>query len=96
MRWLGRSVAGQIVLLALLAVALSAGIFAGALRLGVVPQFQQILAAGSRLALVVENGPVCNDPVPLAACNSGVRQEFRVWLYADNSARSLVRYNWQK
>jgi hypothetical protein len=88
--------AAQAALIAALAVALLGAAGVGALHSGAVPQFRQIVAAGPAVALVIENGPVCVPPVPLAACHTTVQQEFRVWLFAANRPHRILTYAWRK
>lgn len=86
----------QAALIGLVVLALGGATGLVALRSGAVPQFQQIVAAGPNLALVVENGPFCVPAAPLAACNTRVKQEFRVWIYARNTRHELIAYTWRR
>jgi len=82
-------------LIAAIVLALIGATGLGALHSGGVPQFQQIIAVGPRVALVIENGPFCVPDAPLAACHSAVRQEFRVWYYASNTKHEILAYTWR-
>jgi len=83
------------VLIAAIVLALIGATGLGALHSGGVPQFQQIVAVGPNIALVVENGPFCVPDAPLAACHSAVRQEFRVWYYASKTKHEILAYAWE-
>lgn len=86
----------QAAAIAALVLALLGATGLAALHGGAVPQFRQIMAAGPRLALVIENGPFCVPDAPLAACNATVRQEFRIWLYAGNTTQTVIAYVWRE
>jgi hypothetical protein len=90
------SAAIQAALLGALVLALLGATGVAALHGGAVPQFRRIMAAGPDLALVVENGPFCVVDAPLVACNTRVKQEFRVWLYASNTKHGLLAYTWRQ
>lgn len=86
----------QAALIGAVVLALAGATALAALHSGGVPQFRQIVAAGPDLALVVENGPFCVPEAPLAACNTTVQQEFRVWLFARGAKYSLLAYTWRR
>ena len=80
----------------LVALALAGVVALSELRAGQVPLFRQILAAGPGFALVIENGHFCVPDAPLAACNTGVRRELRVWYYTRGAKQEILTHIWKR